>query len=464
MKKPSYPFYIVILLTALLGGYHTAHASLTIEITQGVDGAVPIAIVPFQWEGKDLLPPQSISDIIASNLYRSGRFSPLPERQLPMRPGRVQDINYAQWQRQGIEYIVMGSITERRRGRYTVSFQLLDVLRGETEQRQTHADNPDPLAGEIMAVQYTVREAELRTLAHQISDRVYEALTGERGAFATRIAYVAIVPPKPGSNGGERYRLQVADSDLHDPQVVLDSPFPITSPAWSPDGTHLAYVSFEGHRSGIYVSNLKDSSRELITQYPRINGAPAWSPDGKKLAVVLSKDGSPDIYVVDIKSKKIKKVTKGRAIDTEPSWLPDGRSLLITSNRGGKPQIYQLSLDTGALHRLTFVGNYNARASLSPRGDQIVFVHQTQKGFNIAVQDVTQGSDGVLTGRAVQTLTNAQFDESPSFAPNGSMVVYATWDNNRRVLGAVSVDGKVRLSLPASGAELKEPTWSPFLN
>ncbi len=424
--------FALILMTGLSG---RAHAILTIEITQGVEGALPVAIVPFAWDGASDAAPLDISRVIEQDLQRSGRFSPLPREDFLARPSESTQINFRNWRVLGIESLVVGKISAAAGG-YTVQFQLFDVFRSSQ------------LTG------YTIRTtaSELRRTAHQISDIIYETLLGEPGAFATRIAYVTELR---ASNGSRRFSLQVADADGHNPRPVLNSVKPLMSPSWSPDGRRLAYVSFESNRPAIYIQNLETGKRQRIAAFRGLNGAPAWSPDGTRLAVVLSREGSADIYVMELGSRKLRRLTKHYAIDTEPVWTPDGSAIVFTSDRGGKPQLYRVRASGGGrAERLTFEGSYNARAAISPNGRTIAFVHGEGNVFRVAVMDIETG--------AVQVLTDTFLDESPSFAPNGSMILYATVDGGKGVLSAVSVDGRVHQRLALQEGNAREPAWSPY--
>lgn len=423
----------LFLLAAIVAGAN-AHAVLRIEITQGAEGARPIAVVPFGWEGAGA-PPEDVAAVIAADLHRSGRFSPLPLRDMLSRPQEASQINFRDWRILGMDNLVVGRVRAIGDG-FEVRFQLFDVLR----------------QSQLTGLTFRSDAAGLRRTAHQIADIIYETILGEPGAFATRIAYVTELT---GGDASRRYSLEVADSDGYNPRPVLVSKHPLMSPAWSPDGSRLAYVSFESGTPVIYVQNVNTGARELMSRSPGLNGAPAWSPDGTQLALVLSKDGSPDIYVLDVASRNLRQVVRGFAIDTEPAWSPDGRVIYFTSDRGGKPQIYKVTLATGQTERVTFTGGYNARPAISPNGKYLATVNGGDRGFNIAVMDLARGS--------VQVLTQSGRDESPSFAPNGSMIIYATKEGARGFLSVVSVDGRVRQRLVLEGGQAREPVWSPYL-
>lgn len=419
----------LVLLLAWLLAPGAARAVLTIEITQGIEGALPIAIVPFGWQGGGA-PPVDIARIISSDLRRSGRFSPLPSDALPERPVETSEVNFPAWRGKGADNLVIGRVRPGGGGDYVVQFQLLDVLQGSL------------MAGQS----YQVGAHSMRHLAHQIADIIYQKLTGERGAFATRIAYVTLAR----GAGQTIYTLNVADADGYNPQPVLRSVEPVLSPAWSLDGRELAYVSMEKRRVQIYIQNVSTGERHLISSTPGLNSAPAWSPDGRYLAMTLSKDGNPEIYTLNLASGTLHRITDNPAIDTEPAWSPDGRSIIFTSNRGGGPQLYRVSAGGGGAQRLTFEGDYNSRASISPDGRTIAMVHRDGGGYRIAALD--------LQSNALRELSAGPLDESPSFAPNGTMIIYAT----RGGLAAVSVDGRVRQRLSATEGAVREPAWSPF--
>ena len=417
-----------------------ASAALTIEITEGIEGALPIAIVPFGWEGDTAGPPADVAGVVAADLARSGRFAPLAEQDLVSKPQVAADVNFQAWRISGVENLVIGKVTDQGQQGLTVEFRLFDVFKGE----------------QLYGQQFQTTKGKLRKLAHHISDIVYEQLTGQRGAFSTRIAYVSVL----GQREGRRYSLNIADADGFNEQTILDSPTPLMSPSWAPDGRRLAYVSFEGGRSRIYIQDLATGSREPVTDFPGINGAPAWSPDGRWLALTLSKGGNPEIYVMDVASRRLQQITRSAAIDTEPAWSPDGRSLVFTSSRGGKPQVYRIAVangkPAGPAQRLTFEGDYNARATYSPDGRHLAMVHRSRGVYRIGVLDVESGH--------LQVLTDSYLDESPSFAPNGSMIIYATNVNRRGVLAAVSIDGRVHQRLALQQGDVREPAWSPYVD
>lgn len=394
-------------------------AVLTIDVTQGAEGAMPIAITRFTGPASE-----DVGGIIRNDLAKSGRFAPLPEGGLPQHPGHPNQVDFAAWRATGSRYLVLGRL-ETTGPQWAVTFHLLDVF----EHKQ--------LAG----LRYATQATGLRRTAHRIADEIYQTLTGEEGAFHSRIAYVTV--------SGDQYRLQVADSDGQGAKSILASSEPILSPAWSPDGKRLAYVSLEGKKNAVYVQEVSTGRRTQVAAWPGLNGAPAWAPDGRRLALALSKDGNPEIYVLNLLTRQLQRLTNHPAIDTEPAWSPDGQLLVFTSDRGGAPQIYQIGAQGGKVQRVTFAGRYNARASFSPDGRQLLMIHGNGNQFSIALQNRQTG--------AIQPLTPAGNDESPSFAPNGAMVIYASGDR----LAAISVDGKVRQQLGVTtGAKVLEPAWS----
>lgn len=422
----------LLLSLCLMAGL--ARAELVIEITRGANDAVPIAVVPFggaQPTGSD-----SLSDIVRADLERSGRFKPLPYEKLPVRPTTGGEVLYNEWRGLNLPFLVVGSATPTADGRYELRFELFSV------------DRQARLLGERLVV----GPAQWRDAAHLISDKVYQAITGVRGAFSTRILYVN----QYAQNGKRRYRLELADADGQRPVSILDSAEPILSPSWSPDGRKVAYVSFESGRPAIYTQTITTRERQKIASFRGLNGAPAWSPDGTRMALTLSRDGNPEIYVMDIATRELTRVTNHFAIDTEPRWLPDGSGLIFTSDRGGSAQIYRLTLADRSVKRLTFEGNYNGRGDISADGRYLAMVHrQAGQRFQIAVQD--------LQSQVLTIITQSAQDESPSFSPNGTQLVYATRRGKLGELGIASVDGRFQVRLPARLGEVREPVWSPFL-
>lgn len=428
------PLLNLWLATVLVLFASHAQANLTIEITRGSDRAIPIAIVPFAVEGGGSL-PDDVAQVISDNLERSGQFDPLSRNSLIGRPSSSSDVNYRDWRAVDADYLVVGQAREEG-SQYRLQFELMDIY----GQRR--------LIGEVV----TSDRDELRSAAHYMSDQIFEAITGLRGAFSTRIAYVT----SEGVGDDMRFSLYIADADGRNSQEILSSDEPILSPAWSPDGTKLAYVSFETERPAIYIQDLATSQRVRATSFPGINGAPAWSPDGRRLAMSLSKDGQPEIYIMDIAGRSFERMTDSSSIDTEPSWSPDGRSIVFTSDRSGGPQLYQMDVASKQVERLTFTGNYNARGRYSPDGESLFLIHRGNNGYQVARQD--------LGSNRLTTLTDSRWDESPSVAPNGSMVIFATQQGNNGVLGAVSADGRAAFRLPSARGDVREPAWSPFLN
>jgi TolB protein len=424
-------WFSVIWLTLILSWQ--AQAELVIEITGGSESALPIAIVPFGTEGFSV--PEDISAVIQNDLARSGRFAPLPKQDLISSPHEKSEINFQDWRLLRSEGLLVGKISSLDGETYTVQFQLFDVYKG----RQ--------LAGK----RYQVPASGLRRLAHQIADEVYYALTGEMGVFSTRLAFVTVVK---NSAGAKRYALQVSDSDGANPRTVLQSKQPILSPSWADDGERLAYVSFENGKAEVFVQEMRTGRRNSVAAFKGLNSAPSWSPDGKRLALTLSKAGNSEIYTLELASGKLTRVThNSQAIDTEAVWMPNGRELLFTSDRGGRPQIYKISAEGGRAKRVTFEGSYNTSADISPDGQMIAMVHSINGKFYIAVQDMHNGS--------LLVLTETGKDESPSFAPNGRMILYATEQNGKGVLAAVSVDGQIKQRLGEAGSDVREPAWSP---
>lgn len=424
-------------LLVVLGCLSTASsAQLTVQILRGLAESVPIAIVPLGWNGADTA-PYDVAATVQADLERSGRFRTLPRGQMLELPHDAATVDAADWRMLKVDYVVVGRLQPLADGRFEVRYELVQVATGER----------------LLGTAIPADRSALKLASHRVSDAIYERILGVRGAFATRIAYVAV----DGPANARGYRLVIADADGVNERVVFASPQPIMSPAWSPDGKSLAYVSFHSGLPGIYLQELRSGRQVRVSARSGINSAPSFSPDGTQLAVALSRrDGNVDIYLLTLATQELRRLTEDPGIDTEPSWAPDGRSLYFTSDRAGAPQIYRLGLGADErARRITFEGTYNARPRVSPDGRELAVVTLDRGAYRIAAVDAERGTLRVLSG--------GRLDESPSYAPNGADVIYATREGSRGVLAVVSTDGRVQQRLAASAGEVREPAWSPFL-
>ena len=411
-----------------------AHAELQIDITSGVTDPIPIAVVPFTRVPAD--GGVDVSEVVTHDLATSGRFKTLPRAQMMSTPTRATDVNAADWKAGGNDYVVVGRVSGSADGQLSVDFDLVNTLTGQT----------------IATQRFAGPQAALRNAAHRVSDVIYEKIIGVRGAFATRIAYVSVDGQAPSQN----YQLIIADADGENQRKVLESRYPIMSPAWSADGQWIAYVSFESRRSAVYVQQVRTGERSRVSARAGINGAPSFSPDGKRLALTLGGTaGNPDIFVLDLNTQSLQRITDDPAIDTEAAWSNDGQSLYFTSDRAGGPQIYRVGVKPGDRpKRITFGGSYNARPRLSPDGTQLAMVTLDGGNYRIAIQD--------LANNSVRVLSKGRQDESPSFAPNGAMLIYSGSENGRGMLATVSTDALTGQRLKSDQGQVREPVWGPF--
>lgn len=425
----------LLLLLLPLGSVHAQ--GLDIGLVVGNESALPIAVVPMPYLGSNVAPDTDVALVIATDLNRSGQFRSLAAASIIEKPTRGSEIKFPTWRLLKQDFVVVGRVVDGADGGYRVEYELYDVAKQER----------------LLGLAVAGRAKGMRDVAHQIADQIYEKILGVRGAFWTRIAYVTA----SGIGQGTQYALMIADSDGFNPQTVVRSREPLLSPAWSPDGKKIAYVSFERGNSTIYIQEITTGAREVVASFRGINGAPAFSPDSRRLALTLSKSGNPEIYVMDLASKALTQITHHYGIDTEPVWMPDGQNLVFTSDRAGKPQMYTISASGGEPSRLSFQGESNARATISYDGKKIAMAQGVGNIYRIAVLDRGFGGSGRW-----QTLSPGNLDESPSFAPNASMLLYATKEGRRGVLYAVSADGRVRIRLVVAQADVREPAWSPF--
>jgi len=410
-------------------------AELNIEITRGAGRRIPVAVVPFGWEGQDAAAPYDIDNVIGADLHRSGRFEPIEEADMLQKPVSGLDIDFEDWSILGVEAVIIGKITQTGANAYSIQFQLFDVFTRE----------------QLVGYRMPASRGTMRRVAHRAADMIYEKLTGVPGVFGTKVAYVTA----DGQPGDRLYTLVVSDADGENEFTIMESKDPIMSPAWSADSRRLAYVSFEDNVSTIFVQTLRTGNRVKVSSRAGINGAPAFSPDGRKLVLTLGGvDGNLDINVLDLATRKATRLTTNRAIDTEGTWSPDGRSIYFTSDRSGGPQVYRIPVAGGTPERITFEGSYNARPRLSPDGSKLALVHVDRGNYRIAVLDIES--------RDLLILSTGSQDESPSFAPNSDTLIYATREGRNGVLEMVSADGLVRQRLASGKGDVREPVWSPF--
>ncbi|WP_043802294.1 Tol-Pal system beta propeller repeat protein TolB [Arenimonas malthae] len=430
-------FLTFVALALLLPLGQARAQGLDIGLVTGNEAALPIAVVPMPYLGTSVAPDTDIGAVIRADLNRSGQFRALSEQDVIEKPIRGSEIKFPTWRVLKQDFVVVGRVLDNPDGGYRVEYELWDVAKQER----------------LLGLAVGGRARGMRDVAHQIADQVYEKILGVRGAFWTRIAYVTA----NGVGGNIQYALMIADSDGFNPQTVVRSREPLLSPAWSPDGRRLAYVSFERGNSTIYIQEIATGAREVVASFRGINGAPSFSPDGRRLALTLSRTGNPEIYVMDLASKGLTQITRHYGIDTEAVWMADGQSLVFTSDRAGKPQLYQVPAAGGEATRLSFQGDSNAKASISFDGKKIAMAQGNGNVYRIAVLDRSFGGAGRW-----QTLSPGNLDESPSFAPNASMLLYATKEGSRGVLYAVSADGRVRQRLVLADGDVREPAWSPY--
>ena len=421
-------FLFRLLVALWLGLSASAHAQLKIEITGFGSSQFPIAIVPLK--GEETL-PQKLTDIVAADLARSGFFKIIDSGGVNPIPAEPAELQYPTWKTRGADAVMVGSVSPLPGGLWDVRFRVMDV------GKQT----------QITGYAYRIAAAQLRSTAHKIADAIYEKMTGDVGVFSTRITYVV--------KRGTRFELQVADADGAAAQTVLASTEPIISPAWAPDGNRIAYVSFERKKPIVYIQSLVNGSRTVLANFKGSNSAPAWSPDGNRLAVVLTKDGNSQIYLVNADGSNPVRLTNTSAIDTEPNFSPDGQHVIFTSDRGGSPQIYRMPVTGGNADRLTFEGSYNVSPRYAPDGKSFVFIQRASGRFSVAMQD--------FVSKQTQLLTDNGVDESPTFAPNGRIVLYASEVKGHGILAAVSSDGRVRQRFSVDVGDVREPAWGPLI-
>ena len=431
LRKSLFALFATVLVADI------AAAQLTIRITEGAGKQTPMGVVPFAFESEieGGSSPLDVTAVITADLKRSGRFAPIDEGDMLQKPTTGPDVDFSDWSILGAEALVIGRVTQTGENVYSVQFQLFDVFRGV----------------QLVGYRMPASRGTIRRVAHRAADMIYKELTGIEGVFATQVAYVTA----EGDGTDRLYTLVVSDADGENENTIMESSDPIMSPAWSADSRRLAYVSFEGNASSIFIQTLRTGNRDKVSSRPGINGSPAFSPDGRKLVLTLGgADGNLDINVLDIRTREVTRLTTNRSIDTEGTWSPDGSTIYFTSDRSGGPQIYKISSSGGQPERVTFDGSYNARPRLSPDGSKLALVHLDRGNYRIGVMD--------LDRKDLLILSTGRQDESPSFAPNSDTLIYATRVGRNGILETVTADGLVRQQLAAGRGDVREPVWSPF--
>lgn len=433
MKYSKFKIIKISIFSLIVLFSSNVYALLEIEITEGIESALPVAITPVS--GDAPIDAILLESVVLSDLHRSGYFSIVDKKNYPQQTIQLDQVEYSKWRSVGIEALLVIEVTNADENKLRVQFKLYDLVR----------------KNRMLGHSVTTSKNQLRKVAHKISDVVYEKLTGVKGAFSTRIAYIS---EASGKKGKKNFQLQIADADGFNPRTVFSSAKQLMSPTWAPDGRRVAYVSFENERTEIFVQDVTTGARSKVSSEPGINSAPAWSPDGSYIAMTLSSTGNPEIFIMDVEARKLRKLTNHYGIDTEPAWSPDGRFIYFTSNRSGSPQVYQVPFGGGTPKRITFEGNYNAGPTVSADGKFVAMVHRSDDDYRIGILELQRNT--------FRMLTDGVSDEAPSFAPNGSMIIYSTRYNNSTALYAVSADGRVRQRLRLQKEKVREPAWSPF--
>lgn len=415
----------LLLISLLLGMGLPAAAQFRVEVSGVGLTQLPIAVAAFR--GEDLL-PQKIGVIVQADLERSGQFRAVDAAGVAFDEITRPDVSL--WRQKGADALVTGSVTRLADGRFDVRFRLWDVVRGQDIGRDG----------------YVVVQGDLRLAAHLVADFIFEKLTGDKGIFSTRIAYV--------TKSAQRYDLWVADADGENARSALTSPEPIISPSWSPSGKQLAYVSFESRKPVVYTHDVASGKRRLIANFRGSNSAPAWSPDGRTLALTLSRDGGSQLYTIDAGGGEPRRLAQSGGIDTEPVYSPDGKRIYFVSDRGGAPQIYRMAATGGNVERVTFTGTYNISPAISPDGRWLAYISRVSGAFKLHVMELASG--------AANAITETSADENPSFSPNSRLIVYATQQQGREALMTTTLDGKLKARLAGQSGDIREPDWGPF--